>query len=134
MNTKMILSLAAIVLTSCAAPSKQEVAAADYGPYPSNYRELVNAWIKRSMKDPYSVRDVQMGEPEKFWVAEAPILGGKKTYGYMIAVALNAKNSFGAYTGRQAYQLQIREGRVIAQQWMNPPTREVTGADWIFLR
>src|SRR5947209_7164870 len=97
--------LLAVLLAGCAAapaPSKQQTAAADYGPYPSNYREIVNAWIKHSMKDPYSVRDVQVGVPEKFWITDPPLLGGKTIYGYMIAVGLNAKNSFGAYTGRQA--------------------------------
>lgn len=129
----MFLLTIALVVAGCSvAPTTQQLATADYGAYPSGYREIADAWIKRSMKDPYSVRDVSVGAPEKFWVSDAPIEGGKKHYGYMVLVSLNGKNSFGAYTGTQSYRLLIHDSRVIAHQWLNQPGREVTGPDWVF--
>jgi hypothetical protein len=119
MKMKMFLSIAALALAGCAAaiaPKPAEVAAADYGAYPSNYNEIVHAWIKKSFLDPYSVRDLKIGVPEKYWVQDPPLLGGKRHFGYMVAVALNGKNSFGAYVGIHGYRVLIRDGRVTTQQ------------------
>lgn len=135
MKTKLftLIIFAALVGSGCAsAPKPQVVASANYGAYPSNYDAIIHTWIKSSFFDPYSIRDLKIGVPQKFWVQDPPLLGGKTHFGYMVAVALNGKNRFGAYAGMQAYQLLIRDGHVIGQQWVNQPNREVTGPEWVF--
>lgn len=72
---------------------------------PSNYRDLVSSAMRSSLKDPYSVRDAQISEPTQMWV-------GLFNGGTMptVCVRLNAKNSFGAYTGVQTQVFMFRNG------------------------
>lgn len=133
MKSKLFPLFIVLALAGCAgAPPPQEVASANYGAYPSGHKDIVQRWIKKSFFDPYSIRDLEIGAPEKFWVKDPPLLGGKTHYGYMVKVSLNGKNRLGAYVGLQTYQLLIRDGRVVGQQWLNQPNREVTGPDWVF--
>jgi hypothetical protein len=126
----IIISLALAAPGCAGTPKPQVVAAADYGVYPSNYDAIIHAWIKRSFFDPYSIRDLKIGVPEKFWVQDAPIEGSKTHFGYMVAVALNGKNRFGAYTGIQGYRILIRDGRVVAQQ--NMSEGGALGPQWLY--
>jgi hypothetical protein len=131
MKTFPLILIAALVAGCATPPAPQEVASANYGPYPSNYKEIVQGWIKQRFRDPYSIRDLKLGVPEKYWVQDPPLLGGKTHYGYMVAVALNGKNAFGAYVGIQAYRLLIRDGRLIAQQ--NASEVSAMGPQWVDL-
>ena len=95
MNIATLNLLAAALLAGCAAavaPNQQQAAAADYGPYPSNFRQIIDAWIKATLKDPYSVRDLQVGEPEKFWITDPPLLGGTTRWFYGCRESCSRRN------------------------------------------
>lgn len=104
----------ALLTGSCAAyPSAAQNEAADHGPYPKNYEAIVHDWMKRTLFDPYSVRDLTIAKPVKGWRTGSPLFGEKSVnYGWEVLVTLNAKNQLGAYTGLQTYDLIIRDGRV----------------------
>ncbi|MDQ2658799.1 MAG: hypothetical protein M3Y03_00080 [Verrucomicrobiota bacterium] len=114
--TKTLCILIAFAITSYGGvPSAAQNAAADHGPYPANYEVIVRRWIKQTFNDPYSLRDLTISKPAKGWRTGAPLFGEKAVnYGWEVLVTVNAKNTFGAYTGLQTYDLILRDGRVIS--------------------
>ena len=80
-----------------------------YGPYPSNYKEIVMKWLGTQLVDAPSARIEWSGQPK------AADLGtkGEHLYGYIVYFKINARNRFGAYTGTQNHGALIRKGEVI---------------------
>lgn len=100
------------MLGGCAAaPSQQEVTAADYGNFPSDYEAIITKYMFIHLKDPASAQYQFLNKPTAAWRT----LGGKK-FGYALCAHINAKNSFGGYTGAKLYYFMIRNGVVIAQE------------------
>ena len=93
----------------CASVSPQEVAAADFGKLPTDYKEMVKRDLLGQLKDPYSAV-MTFGEPRKGYAAKGLVNGGGNRFGYYIPVAVNAKNSYGGYTGDQMYYYFFTEG------------------------
>jgi hypothetical protein len=126
---RLLLTIAMLALASCASfPNAQQNASADHGPYPANYKEIVHNYIAKTFKDPYSVRDLEINKPTKGWFTGARIFGEPSAYyGWEVIFTVNAKNSFGAYTGRQQIDLLVRDGQVI--KVMNLTHPELTGGD-----
>ena len=113
---KMLMTILILALTGCATmfnPSKDEVARADYGRYPTNYREIVKGWIDTTFFDPQSVNYLVISEPVTCWFREAVVRGGKIHWGYRVQVTVNGKNRFGGYVGRRVHYLLIRNSEVI---------------------
>jgi hypothetical protein len=79
------------------------------GPYPTNYKEIVNKWLETQLIDAGSARIEWNGDPKP------ADLGTKDEhlYGYLVNFAVNARNRFGAYTGKQNHGALIRNGEVI---------------------
>lgn len=95
--------------------------AADYGEYPTTYKEIVKQYFDLSLKDPESARYQFGPEPTKAYTRNAIIPNGAQPvdFGYVVYVSVNAKNSYGGYTGGQVYRLLIRNGRVIRRIYPN---------------
>jgi hypothetical protein len=99
------------ILTACVGlPSNEEAALADYGVYPNNYEEIVKNYYYTALKDPDSARFKNISIPKKYWLGDR-FTGAK--FGYLVAVTINAKNSYGAYTGYETHALLLRNGNVI---------------------
>ena len=107
---KSILAFLAIAtsVVGCAAPTSQELAAADYGPYPDDHEQIIKNYMQSFLKDPESARYQFLNSPKSGWNS----LGGKK-YGYIVCVNVNAKNSYGGYVGNRMSYFMINNGRVI---------------------
>ena len=82
---------------------------ARYGPYPTNYKEIVTKWLETQLLDAASARIEWNGDPKP------ADLGTKDEhlYGYLVEFTVNARNRFGAYTGKQSHGALIRNGEVI---------------------
>ena len=80
-----------------------------YGPYPTDYKEIVTKWLSTQLIDPDSARIEWTEEPK------ATDLGkdGQHLYGYLLHFRVDARNRFGAYTGKQTHGALIRNGEVI---------------------
>ncbi len=102
----------AFVSLGCASgpPTAEELAAADYGLPISDEEAQRDAerWLSRQLKDPMSAQ-YQWGKVYKGWIRHAIIYGGRVEYGYRLDASVNAKNSFGGYTGFKAYQFLFRD-------------------------
>jgi hypothetical protein len=91
------------------ARAETQADAARYGPYPTNYKEIVTKWLETQLIDPASARIEWTDEPK-------PADQGAKSeqlHGYLVHFRINARNRFGAYTGKQSHAALIRDGKVI---------------------
>lgn len=79
------------------------------GPFPTRYREMAKEYLRRTLFDPYSVRDAEIAEP----AVKASIYLLDPAPAWTICVRLNAKNRLGAYTGISEDALLVRGDRVI---------------------
>ena len=80
-----------------------------YGPYPTNYKEIVMKWLEQQLVDPASARIEWVDEPKPTDAGK----GGEHLYGYLVHFRVNARNRFGGYTGKQNHAALIRNGEVI---------------------
>lgn len=87
-----------------------EIHNADYGTYPNGHEQIIKNFYAGIMKDPSSVQYIRISQPRRRWSSD--IISGI-TYGYIVCVTRNAKNSFGGYTGVQTDGLVIRNGVVV---------------------
>jgi hypothetical protein len=82
---------------------------ARYGPYPTYYKEIVMVWLNKQLIDPDSARVEWSGEPKPSDLGK----GSEAKSGYLVNFTVNARNRFGAYTGKQKHSALIRNGEVI---------------------
>ncbi len=94
---KLFLIAAVVILSGCLSnPTIVESTNADYGPQPSKelYESKIIAFQEGRLKDPESAK-YQFSPPKKGWCK----FNGKVNFGWIIDYKLNAKNSYGGYTG-----------------------------------
>jgi hypothetical protein len=82
---------------------------AHYGPYPTNYKDIIVQWLNKQLIDPDSARIEWEGEPKPSDVGK----GSEAVSGYLVNFTVNARNRFGTYTGKQKHSVLIRNGEVI---------------------
>jgi len=95
-------------------PTASELANADYGQhmYQSECEGLARDILSNSLKDPYSAQ-YSFGSCQTMGGNSVPLLGVPKQFGYGMTVQVNAKNSFGGYTGDVTYIFIFKNGQVI---------------------
>lgn len=99
------------MLSACATmPTQEQIANADYGPFPGNYQEIIKSYMERLLFDPYSaVYSNWRGPAQGF-------SGGnfvQTAYGYRVCVDINAKNRMGGYVGTKRRYFLINSDRVV---------------------
>lgn len=88
---------ACVLLSGCTQPmTKAEVDRAVYEPLPTDYQEQLKSTIEVQLKDPDSAK-------YKFFSPRKSYTESTRHFGYTVPVGVNAKNSYGGYTG---FQLQ----------------------------
>lgn len=99
---------AALVIAGCATSFQEpNYVPADWGPVPENYESIIKAHFDNLLKDSESAR-FRFEKPFRAYQNYGLIKGGTiKWVGYLVQVHVNAKNSFGAYTGFKLYSVQL---------------------------
>jgi hypothetical protein len=80
-----------------------------YGPYPTNYKEIVMKWLDTQLIDAGSAHIEWSGDPKPANLGTTD----KPLYGYLVNFKINARNRFGSYTGMQSHGALIQNGEVI---------------------
>jgi len=114
MPRRMIRTLslvAALAFTSCATmPTQEQTNATDYGPFPTDYQEIVKKYMGARLLDPYSA-------VYSDWTTPTPGYAGDRLtgfeFGYRLCVTINAKNRMGGYVGARPHHFVIRNGSVV---------------------
>ncbi len=116
-TTLLLLAVCAALLSGCVTASA--LRSADYGPMPKqeDAKKQAITYLESILKDPDSAR-YQFVSLRKGWLKDGGI-SGKLHAGWMLDVQVNAKNSFGGYTGWETYRLLFVNGRLYnAIPWM----------------
>jgi len=114
-NTEMrpgLLLIWAVAVGIGAVSARAETPVADperYGPYPTNYKEIVMKWLDTQLVDSGSARIEWSGDPKPANVGNED----KPVYGYLVTFKVNARNRFGTYTGMQTHGALIHNGEVV---------------------
>jgi len=95
-------------------PSTQELAIANYGNPPSRLEETITHYLKENLKDPDSLKNLQVNVPRKGWTRTN--YGKDILYGYWVYFSYNAKNIYGGYVGQKTY-CAFFQGNNIDQVW-----------------
>ena len=101
----MILASLAISGCSSQQPSSQaQISSASFGELPKDYQEQIKNHFNVTLKDPYSAQYKFM-PTFKGYSQDGPWSpsGGAVFFGWVSPVLVNAKNSYGGYTGDQKY-------------------------------
>jgi hypothetical protein len=80
-----------------------------YGPYPTNYKDIVMKWLNEQLVDSASAKIEWQGDPQPTDLGK----NGEHAYGYLVQFSVNARNRFGTYTGKQQHGALIKNGEVI---------------------
>ena len=94
---RKIIIAACILLSGCAGKGLLGNNPEDAGALPSNYQDQIMAKLQAGLKDPESAR-ISIGSPY-LSSCRRGVYG--TFHGWAVPVTVNAKNSFGAYTGAQ---------------------------------
>ena len=109
-----MIRIAIFGLLSCvvaAAPPPANPTPADpklCGPLPKYYKEIIYNWMKDALVDAESAK-IEWGEQPK------PVdigMNGQHFYGWLVEFKVNARNRFGAYTGKQSHAALIRDNQI----------------------
>lgn len=92
-----------------AQPSPPPADPALYGAYPTNYKEIVMAWLNQQLLDAATARIDWTGDPKPADLGK----NGQHLYGYVVTFDVNARNRFGGYTGKQKHGALIKDGQVV---------------------
>jgi hypothetical protein len=111
----VLISLTAAFLicsiSACATmPTQEQIANADYGPYPDNYQEIIKTYMENLLFDPYSAVYSNWQGPAQGYSGGRLI---QTAYGYRVCVDINAKNRMGGYVGKKRQYFLINNGRVV---------------------
>jgi hypothetical protein len=79
------------------------------GPYPKLYKEIIWTWMQKNLVDASSAKIEWEGEPVPADLGK----NGEHLYGWLVNFKVNARNRFGAYTGKQTHGALLRDGEVI---------------------
>jgi len=88
--------------------------AAGYGNPPENYEKAIKAHLNEYLFDPYSIRELSIDPPKDLLIGRFRI-GGLKP-GQIVwycDVRYNAKNRYGAYTGKKSHRYFFRGEEII---------------------
>ena len=114
--------LAFIALAGCASgPTAQDIASADYGSViqQDEAENQIKSYFNRALKDPESAR-YGFSKVEKGHVIGNAFQGSPLYVGYVVYAKVNAKNSYGGYTGDKGYLFLFQNGRLAKGQEITP--------------
>src|SRR6266852_3718906 len=77
-----------------------------YGPYPTNYKEIVMKWLEDQLIDVGSARIEWNGDPKPADLGK----NGQHLYGYLVQFKVNARNRFGAFTSIPQHRAPTKSG------------------------
>jgi len=98
------------LLCGCMGVKHEEYYWAHFGPYPTNYHELVTGWVEKNYDEP---RSVTISSPVRVRLPKPLLSNGEKVYGWCAGVGFESKGTFDTYTPRQFHHVYMRDGKIV---------------------
>ena len=112
-NRFIIISLLLLAIAGCAMPpSTEQISRHNFGNPPVYYQEAIINYFNDVLKDPGSAT-YAFGKPERYWLRHGNLVENELRFGYLVKVWVNAKNSFGGYTGKQLHGFLFNGERIV---------------------
>jgi hypothetical protein len=106
----------------------------DYGPRPpENHKEMEKEIILSYLKDPYSAQFSSWAEAQPNVMPETDFSPNPKLV-WVTSVQVNAKNSYGGYTGDNTWAFAWSNGKIIAIGSPRTTPRGTTYTSWSYVR
>jgi hypothetical protein len=115
----LAISIICLFVSGCAFQgpmSSDELRTQDIGQPPLEYKKIITDWIGTQLKDPYSAHLDIGGDP----TAGKMLTDNGYVYGWMYIVSVNARNSFGGYTGEEEWDVLINHDQVVMYSHSSP--------------
>ncbi|WP_239404412.1 YgdI/YgdR family lipoprotein [Aggregatibacter aphrophilus] len=117
--------LAAGLLAGCTTETKitmNDVRNMDYGSYPENYEQTIRRYLARTLIDPNSLMIDGFSKPKKYLeITDRRYNVVTDSYNpavflryYIVCARINAKNTYGGYTGWQDHIYYFRDGEIVS--------------------
>lgn len=110
MKTKLIImTFLSIIIAGCTGNvTKEQLDSADYGTPPTHYKESIESYLESTLKDPQSKIVKYIDMPKKgHWYYSG------NRFGYYVCANINAKNSYGGYTGFSKYFFAFQNDQLV---------------------
>jgi len=109
---KPVLILAGLcaLLCGCMGVKHEEYYWAHFGPYPTNYHELITGWVEKTYDEP---RNVTISSPVRVRLPKPFLSNGEKVYGWCAGLGFESKGTFDTYTPRQFHHVYMRDGKIV---------------------
>jgi hypothetical protein len=94
---------------------------------PVNYREAIEAYFKRMLKDPDSIRYREVTRPEQGYATTVTglfVAHESRQLGWTVRATIDAKNSNGGYVGFKTYVFLFRGEKLLSAK-APPPADEM---------
>jgi hypothetical protein len=106
------VALALLAACQSPLPTRDELAALDYGPRPEDYEKIARDYLRTRLVEPdFALIEFKAG-PKPLYQKETVLRD--RQYGWAVCVMINDKDRRGAYEGFYPMILYIREGKVVA--------------------
>lgn len=118
----IVVTMLISMIAGCASgPTQDQIAGANYGSPPdqSKIEQVAKSFFTMHLKDAGSAQ-YQFAPSYKGWVSTNRLEGSKFFAGYILDVLVNAKNSYGGYTGWQKYQFVFNDGNLLRVSSISP--------------
>jgi hypothetical protein len=122
----LLLALSLLALAACnTTVSKEEMAAVDYGPAPTRWKEEIRSYLSIRLVDPKDAIVEFRTEPKQLYQRKTGVRG--QQYGWGVCVWINDKNKKGAYDGFFPMSFVLRDEKIVAANG-GPDDANVIGA------
>jgi hypothetical protein len=112
---RLLLTLTPLVTGCATAPTGEARAQADYGTEiaQADAERLALALLGSYLKDPGSAQ-IAWAPVQRGWIKEPAVNGGATRFGYVLEARVNAKNSYGVYTGAKLFRFLFFNGQLVS--------------------
>ncbi len=110
-----ISSIAVVSLAACQSPppTREEIAALDYGPRPENYERIIRGYLQTRLTEPdFAIVEFKT-EPRPLYQKNT-VFWRDWQYGWAMCVMIRDKDRRGAYEEPYPMVLYLRGGKVVA--------------------
>jgi hypothetical protein len=106
------LFLSAVVAGCATPPTKEELAALDYGACPRNYEAKIKEHFQSGLLVAYSGEPV-IWPPQKYWYKAPPLEGSKLYAGYLVVVMVDQKRGSPQLQGKRLYGFLFKDDELV---------------------